>query len=166
MDAIRLNLSQVLAVAWVWQVEVLPKYIPIWKQYNVACGCNRKPELHVAAYNSLLDQLLSDTKRENLEYTKGAMSMLAFNAGHAMIAFEPATPFRHNDPEWDAGVEELRRLIPGRIIAYERIMETPLSDKREAKRLIRQILSVDDKGNLLYDSPGIDCMVFKPSHYK
>ena len=163
MDScIRLNLAQVLAVAWVWQTEVLPKFMPIWKEYGIACGAYRKPELHVPAYNALLDQLLSDARREDLKYTKGAMSMLAFNS-RILIVFEPAMPFRRDDPKWNECVELLRREVPGRIIAHESLRNPPQADRREAKHLIRQLLSVDARGKLLYDSPLGGCMIFTPA---
>lgn len=147
MKQIALGLSQILAVAWVWQQEVTPKYLPIWHEYGTKCGMYRRPDKHVAAYNSLLDQIFAGKKE--LKYTKGAMSMLAKMASRVMTSFLPATP-------------HLKHYTPGLINAEKQIVKPNEEDLAEARSIIRTLLSVDPMGNPLYESSLSACVIFTP----
>ena len=163
MEAINLNLSQILAVTWVWQCEITPKYLPIWKKSGIRCGRVRKPELHLAAYNSLVDQLCSGVPAAKLKYTRGAMSMFAANS-IILASFSAAPAFRAGDKLQNDVVKMIRGLAPGLIIAAEQIAEPSEEDKTEARGIIRKILSVDKNGQTQYWTSG--CITFTPGQLK
>lgn len=135
MKGIVLGLSQVLAVAWVWQQEVTPKYLPIWKERGPRCGTIRRPEKHVEAYNSLLDQLLSSEKE--IKYTKGALCFFVRVSSQMINAF-----FRQ---------DSYPQKMPGLISAERQLMKPQEEDLAEARSIIRAMMSVDSMGNPLYE---------------
>lgn len=135
MESISLNLSQILAITWVWQCEIVPKYLPIWSNFGVKCGHVRNPKLHMAAYNSLVDQLCSGVPAAELKYTKGAMSMFACNST-VMLRFNAPLP----QP----------RLATGLVDAKKQLVEPSGQDKEEARKLIRELFSLDENGKPLY----------------
>ena len=65
-NVIALNIPQIIAITWVWQTEIEPVYTRLWQKYGVKCGMFRKPELHLEAYNKLLDQLCSGATNEKI----------------------------------------------------------------------------------------------------
>ena len=147
MKEITLGLSQLIAIAWVWQQEITPKYLPIWHEYGTKCGKYRRPEKHIAAYNSLLDQIFAGKKE--LKYTKGAMSMLATIATRVMMPFLPLTP-------------HIKQATPNLICAEKQLVKPDEKDLAEARSIIRTLLSVDPMGNPLYTSA--QCMLFTPAN--
>lgn len=160
MEEINLNLSQILAVTWVWQCEITPKYLPIWQKYGIKAGCVRNPKLHLTAYNFLVDQLCSGVPSAKLKYTKGAMSMFAANAAFLFCSFDEAPAFQKGNEELNRAVKMLRELVPGRVIAAEQIAEPAEEDKFEARNLIRKIFAVNENGDPLYWTPGF--ITFSP----
>ncbi|MBP5586656.1 MAG: hypothetical protein J6Y92_09940 [Lentisphaeria bacterium] len=146
MKQITLGLSQLIAIAWVWQQEIEPRYLPIWREYGTKCGMYRRPEKHVAAYNSLLDQILSGAKE--LKYTKGAMSMLAEVSSEMMNAFFPVNPV-------------LKKYTYGLISAEKQLVKPNEEDLAEARSIIRAMMSVDSMGNPLYE-PSLTLFVVSP----
>ena len=164
MEAINLNLSQILAVTWVWQCEITPKYLPVWKSFGVKCGCVRNPKLHLAAYNSLVDQLCSGVPAKRLQYTKGAMSMFAANSTFLLASFSQAPAFKDGDRQQNDAVKMIRALAPGKVVAAEQISEPSEEDKSEARGIIRKILSVDKNGQTQYWTSG--CITFTPGQLK
>ena len=71
METIRLNLAEILAVAWVWQCEIHPKYTEIWSCYGTKCGCVRKPELHVQSYRTFLVSSKINLEAQMIELFRG-----------------------------------------------------------------------------------------------
>ena len=136
MKPIKLDLSQVLSVAWVWQREIVPRYLPLWTRFRIKSGMVRKPVLHLAAYNSLLEQLCSGPVTDEIRCTKGALSMLAANSA-VLSDFNPKQP-------------RLRKPVPGLIAAEKQLVEPSDEDKADARELIRKMLSVDGNGKQLY----------------
>ena len=164
MEAINLNLSQILAVTWVWQCEITPKYLPLWQKYGIKAGCVRNPKLHLAAYNSLVDQLCSGVPAARLKYTKGAMSMFAANSTFLLASFSQAPAFKDGDRQQNDAVKMIRALAPGKVVAAEQISEPSEEDKSEARGIIRKILSVDKNGQTQYWTSG--CITFTPGQLK
>ena len=164
MESISLNLSQILAVTWVWQCEITPKYMSVWKSFHVKCGCVRNPKLHLATYNSLVDQLCSGVSAKRIQCTKGALSMFAANSAFLLASFSQAPAFKDGDKQQNDVVKIIRTLTPGKVVAAEKIVEPSEEDKTEARGLIRKILSVNENGEPLYCTSG--SITFTPGQLK
>jgi hypothetical protein len=136
MKNITIGLSQFIAIAWVWQQEVTPKYLPIWKELGPRCGTIRRPEKHVEAYNSLLDQLLSSEKE--IKYTKGALCLFVRISDKMMNSFFPLNT-------------HLKKLTPGLISAEKQLVKPQEEDLAEARSIIRTMMSVDSMGDPLFE---------------
>ena len=143
MKQIVLKLSQIIAIAWVWQQEITPRYLPIWKERGPKCGRYRRPEIHVGAYNLFLDQLITGAKE--LTYTNGALRMFMRMSSQTMQAFFPLNP-------------HIKQAMPGLICAEKQLVKPNEEDLAEARSIIRTLLSVDPMGNPLYTSA--QCMLF------
>lgn len=161
MEIIRLNLAEILAVAWVWQCEIHPQYIEIWSCYGTKCGCVRKPELHVQSYRTFLDQICSGIPEIDLQYTKGALSMFCANAATLFCDFAPAPRRNTGNHLLDLAASRIAELVPGRIRAAEQIRNIPAVDLQAARETIKKLLAIDDAGNLLYEPTGLAIATFK-----
>ena len=152
MKQISLGLSQLIAIAWVWQQEITPKYLPTWNEIRAKCGTIRRPEIHVEAYNSLLDQIFSDTKE--IKCTKAAMHLFANTSMYVLMPFTSGETF----------VKGFRD-TPNLLTAKKQIMKPSDSDLTEARSIIRTLLSIDSHGKPVYESmtSGSTCMVFTAS---
>ena len=146
-SVVSLNIPQIIAVAWVWQTEIEPIYTSVWQKLGVKCGMYRKPGLHIAAYNRLLDQLCSGTPLENIEYTKGALSMLADNAARVLNAFSsPISTDGCADENFVYCANYINAIVSGRVTARKQIKAPSAESCSEARKIIRQLLAVDEKG--------------------
>ncbi len=137
MKEIVLGLSQLIAIAWVWQQELTPKYLPIWQENRSRCGTIRRPEIHVGAYNAFLDQLFS-TAKGDIKYTKGALCLFISVSDIMMTAFSRLDP-------------RLKKYTPGFISAEKQLVKPQEDDLAEARSIIRTMLSVDSMGNPMFD---------------
>ena len=146
---LELSLSQMLDVIWVWQCEIEPQYLPVWKSYNCSCGRVLNPETHIEEYNSLLEQLCSDTSQNHLDYTKAAMSMLAYNSVWVFGFFEKPNAEFGKLPRW--GID-----------AEKQIKEPDAQSKHEARSIIKTLLSVKNNGTPAY-SVGNHAITFSPA---
>ena len=161
MEIIRLNLAEILAVAWVWQCEIHPKYTEIWSYYGTKCGYVRKPELHVQAYRIFLDQICSDIPENELQYTKGALSMFCANAAILFCDFAPAPSRSTGHGLLNFATSKIAELVPGRIRAAVQIHNIPETDLQAARNSIKKLLAIDDAGNLLYEPVGLAVAAFR-----
>ena len=161
MEIIRLNLAEILAVAWVWQCEIHPKYTEIWSCYGTKCGCVRKPELHVQSYRTFLDQICSETPEIDLQYTKGALSMFCANAATLFCDFAPASRRNTSHGLLNFATSKIEELVSGRIRAAEQIHNIPAVDLQAARKTIKKLLAIDNAGNLQYEPTGLAIATFK-----
>ena len=161
MEVVKLNLEDILAVAWVWQCEIEPKYLELWCLYGIKCGCVRKPVLHVQAYRNFLNQICSNTPVDELEYTRGALSLFALYSGKLFSAFTAALKEDVQNKKYDSALLQLSERVPGRIRAAEQICNLPEKNIKAARQLIKNLLSVDDNGLSLYEFSDIG-MTFTP----
>ena len=146
-NVIALNIPQIIAITWVWQTEIEPVYTRLLQKYGVKCGMFRKPELHLEAYNKLLDQLCSGASNEKIESTRGALSMLASNSQHIFSAFSAAVRTGDSNNEvLKVSATYINTRAAGRIVATEQIKTPPADDCAKARRIIRQLLAVDASG--------------------
>ena len=134
MKEIALGLSQLIAIAWVWQQEVFPVFFSVLDANGSKCGVNLRPDKHVKAYNSLLDKILSDKKE--LKYDKGAFNMFMQMAAQ-MSDFAPFSP-------------QYKQFFPNRISAEKQLMKPTEEDLVDARSIIRTMRSVDSMGNPLF----------------
>lgn len=136
MKRITFGFSQLIAIAWVWQQEVFPRYLSILDANGSKYGVNLRPDKHVKAYNSLLDQILAG--KNDLKYTKGAFNMFMQTVVQ-MAAFAPFDP-------------HYKEFFPNRISAEKQLMKPQEDDLVEARSIIRALLSVDAMGNSQFKS--------------
>lgn len=139
---ITLNLRQTISVAWVWQCEISPKYLPAWKSFNCTLVKERNPEKYINEYNDLINQLCSNVPSEQIVFNKPALRMFIYNS---MFVFAPfnCRPGVKDEIKLN---KTLKQLMPENINAAESLMEPAEEDKKEARQIIKNLLSIDKNG--------------------
>ena len=151
MYSMEFDQIQVLAVTWVWQREIYPKFLYLKSQNSLQFGKIRKKEQYVADYNQLVKNLFSNRDIYSIKVHRPAMSMLSEYAGKVLEPFRVSL-CKPGTMEWHGyGRHKIEHLSLEEVMIREYITPLQPRDLNQAKRNLRKLLAVHDSGELVFN---------------